>query len=276
MNKKLPAIMFYPGDWNKDLGVRALSFHDKGVWLEMIMLMHESEKRGYLMIGDKPITEEMLGKMLGIHLNSLRKTLRNLRDLNVCGYDEKLKTYYSRRMVKDEVFRHKSSDYGKLGGNPNFKKGKSNPYYSDKGNDKGDYNQKITPSISISNSISNKKTLMRAEHSERFEKFWTLYPCRNGKRVGKNKSKKLFDKIKPKEYEQLMIATENYSKSKNASEGYAKDPERFLRDDFWKDWLTPEREPEVKNLKRPELQSQKLSYHEPFERLVHDAIPGKK
>ena len=45
-DKKLPALQFYPGDWRKDLGVQSLSFHDRGVWFEMLMLMHDSENRG--------------------------------------------------------------------------------------------------------------------------------------------------------------------------------------------------------------------------------------
>lgn len=45
---KLPAFQFYPGDWRKDPGVQSLSFHDRGVWHEMLCLMHESEERGKL------------------------------------------------------------------------------------------------------------------------------------------------------------------------------------------------------------------------------------
>jgi hypothetical protein len=40
---KLPALQWYPADWRKDPGVQALSLHDRMVWFEMLMLMHESE-----------------------------------------------------------------------------------------------------------------------------------------------------------------------------------------------------------------------------------------
>ena len=49
-DKKLPAMQFYPGDWRKDIGVQSLSFHDRGVWFEMLMLMHGSERRGVLVL----------------------------------------------------------------------------------------------------------------------------------------------------------------------------------------------------------------------------------
>ena len=155
---KLPAIQFYPGDWRKDPGIRALSFHDRGVWLEMILLMHESENRGKLMLAGKPIDHKTLGKLLGIHLNSLTKTLRNLRDLNICGFDEKTGIYYSRRMIRDNEIILKRRECGKLGGNPNFKKGNPNPYkqnhnHMDKQTDK----QSITPSVSSSVSLSEQQ-----------------------------------------------------------------------------------------------------------------------
>ena len=66
MSDKLPALQFYPGDWRRDVGVQSLSFHDRGVWFEMVMLMHGSEVRGKLILNGKPIPEDALCRLLGL------------------------------------------------------------------------------------------------------------------------------------------------------------------------------------------------------------------
>jgi hypothetical protein len=38
-----------------------------------------------------------------------------------------------------------------------------------------------------------------------------------------------------------MIAIRNYTDSKQAMDGYAKDPIRFLKKNFWRDWIDPPR-----------------------------------
>jgi len=160
LKDKRPSWQFYPGDWKKDPGIRALNFHDRGIWFEMLLLMFESERRGELIINGRPIKDETLGKILGIHLNSLKKTLRNLRDLDICGYDEKKGIYFSRRMIKDEHINQLRRRAGRLGGNPKFKKGTPNPYYqTDKHKDNQTDKQKITLSSSSSSSASASKDL---------------------------------------------------------------------------------------------------------------------
>lgn len=40
-----------------------------------------------------------------------------------------------------------------------------------------------------------------------------------------------------------MTGVRNYAASKQAKEGYAKDPIRFLRHKAWHDWQEPEHDP---------------------------------
>lgn len=83
-------------------------------------------------------------------------------------------------------------------------------------------------------------------HAREFEEFWTVYPTRNGKKLGKAetyevfKSKQLYNGNFP----ELLQATKNYSISSLAQRGFAKDPVRFLRKDYWRDWIEPEISPE--------------------------------
>lgn len=72
---------------------------------------------------------------------------------------------------------------------------------------------------------------------EAFETFWAAYPSRNGKRVGKAKTQKLWKNLSEFDQRAAQAAAENYANSKQATSNYAKDPERFLKDRFWEDWL---------------------------------------
>ena len=73
-----------------------------------------------------------------------------------------------------------------------------------------------------------------------FEAFWKLYPTRNGKKVGKQETLNLFIKsiATPEDYADLISAVKNYRICEQIENGYAKDPIRFLKNNFWKDWLT--------------------------------------
>jgi len=77
-----------------------------------------------------------------------------------------------------------------------------------------------------------------------FDIFWNIYPSRNGKKVTKKESRDYYFKhIKPDEVELILKATRNYADSEFAGKGYIKDPIRFLKKDFWKDWIEPEEGP---------------------------------
>ncbi|HBJ34277.1 MAG TPA: hypothetical protein DDZ51_05830 [Planctomycetaceae bacterium] len=67
-----------------------------------------------------------------------------------------------------------------------------------------------------------------------FQTFWEAYPLRNGKRVGKADASKAFAKIKPTDHADLMLAVKSYAATCG---DFAKDPVRFLRNDFWRDHL---------------------------------------
>jgi hypothetical protein len=76
--------------------------------------------------------------------------------------------------------------------------------------------------------------------TKEFNHFWELYPTRNGKKIGRRECFEFFLKNFPQaEIPSLFIATQYYAQSKTVKDGYAKDPIRFLKKDFWKDWIEP-------------------------------------
>lgn len=115
---KLPSLQFYPGDWRKDPGVQALSFHDRGVWFEILCLMHESDQRGKLLLNGLAMPDEALARLLGLDNQNLTTTLSTLLTYGVASRDEETGALICRRMVRDENLRQIRRTSGLMGGNP--------------------------------------------------------------------------------------------------------------------------------------------------------------
>jgi hypothetical protein len=119
---KLPAFQFYVGDWRKDPGVQSLDFYTRGVWFEMLCLMHESSERGVLLLNDKPMPLNALARLLGIDIEKLNECIVILDEYGIFSKREHDDAIYSRRMVSDERLICIRREAGKQGGNPNLLK----------------------------------------------------------------------------------------------------------------------------------------------------------
>lgn len=98
MKKKIP---FYPKDYMNDTAVRSVSLSARGLWIDMICLMHESARRGYLQHDNgNPVTAEQLFRIVGC---SNDEGLRLLKELEDCGAFVRTRQgmIYSRRMMED-------------------------------------------------------------------------------------------------------------------------------------------------------------------------------
>jgi len=144
---KLPSLQLYPGDWKKDPGIQALSFEERGVWMELLFLMHESEQRGKLLLNGHPIPEDRLAKIIGIDPILLNQILTTLDNLGVSSVCEDTGALMSRRMVRDEAIMETRRNAGKLGGNPLLLNQKPTTGVK----------QKPTPSSSSSSSIKEER-----------------------------------------------------------------------------------------------------------------------
>lgn len=148
---KLPAILFYPGDWMKDPALRSCSLAARGLWIDLLCLMHESDRRGYLQHANgKPVSKEQAARMTGSSTEEVSRLLQELEDSGVYSCTEH-GAIYSRRMVADESKRAKCAEAGRKGGNPALTlKGASKG--GSKGPPKGESNRLPTPSSSSSDS----------------------------------------------------------------------------------------------------------------------------
>ncbi|WP_170114151.1 conserved phage C-terminal domain-containing protein [Pontibacter mucosus] len=104
--------------------------------------MHESDRRGRLLLAGKPISEERLANILHIDKQKISTMISTFLELGVASLCEETGALMNRRMVRDEELISKRREAGKKGGNPDFKKGESNPYYN---KDKQDDNQEDNP-----------------------------------------------------------------------------------------------------------------------------------
>jgi hypothetical protein len=64
-DRNRPAFQSYPGDWRRDTALQTCSLAARGLWIEIVCLMHEGEPYDCLRVGAKTIPVELLARMVG-------------------------------------------------------------------------------------------------------------------------------------------------------------------------------------------------------------------
>ena len=111
---KRPAFQFYPSDWRTDPGLRLCSIAARGLWIEMLCLMHEGEPYGHLTVQGRQISSDMLARLVGEPPASVKKWLKELEENDVFSLSEE-GVIFSRRMVRDEEVRERRAAGGEAG-----------------------------------------------------------------------------------------------------------------------------------------------------------------
>lgn len=250
--KARPSFQFYPADWLRDPGLRSCSIGARGLWIDMLSFMHEAEPYGHLRLNSRDISIESLARMVGLPLKELRQYLGELETAGVFSLTE-TGTIYSRRMVRDEKLRIKRGSFGHLSS-----KNPAVPPRKDR--EKDTIMDTLPQSIgqSVGGSPSSSSSTSSSEKKERdmpsaveFEEFWTHYPMRNGKRLGKPEAYTKFQQLTPNDRPLVLIAVKHYAESELVQKGIGiKDAHRWLRaskgNDPWRDWITPEQKAKEK------------------------------
>ncbi len=154
---KLPAIQFYPGDWHKDQGVQALDLMQRGAWFELLLMMHDSDERGVLLVNSQPMPDSVIARRLGLDNQTANQILTTLLTYGVASRREADGALFCRRMVKDEKLRQVRTEAGKKGGNPALLNQTSNQPPTTK--------DKQLPTPSFSSSITSSKEESEAAHA---------------------------------------------------------------------------------------------------------------
>lgn len=110
-----PWLKFYPSDWRADPALRMCSIAARGLWMEMLCVMHEAEPRGTLRVNGKALSDRQLGALAGCA--DVSGLLSELEEAGVFSRDED-GTVFSRRMMRDDAKAKEDKANGKRGGNP--------------------------------------------------------------------------------------------------------------------------------------------------------------
>lgn len=128
---KRPAFQFYPADWRRDAALQSCSVAARGLWIELMCVMHDCEPYGVLSVNGKSMTSAQVARLVGEQEKVVARLMTELEDAGVCSRDEQGRLF-SRRMVKDEAVRevraaggqggaehgYKGAEHGKKGGRP--------------------------------------------------------------------------------------------------------------------------------------------------------------
>ena len=112
-----PWLKFYPSDWRGDPKLRMCSLAARGLWLEILTLMHEATPRGHLLINGIAPNATQLSALVGSPQDQVSVGLSELESVDVFSRTES-GVIYSRRMTRDEKSASASRANGCLGGRP--------------------------------------------------------------------------------------------------------------------------------------------------------------
>lgn len=235
---KKPSFPFYPGDYLRDAAVRALSLEARGLWVDMLCLMHQAPRRGYLELAEGvPIGESQIARMVGESVNRVVNLIEEMRLTGV--FSEENGVIFSRRMVRDEKRFAANTENGKKGGNPQLKAISVNRIPTDTVNqtDNGQVNG-VVGSFSSSSSSSKKNTLLSKQQAEWFDTWWLTVWRKDGKEASR---KSFFKAVKnSSDYEAVCKGVvDQLPKMLAREEQYRPTMAKWLNNKCWLDEVAP-------------------------------------
>lgn len=98
---KAATFDFDPSLWLTNRALRACTPSARGLWLDMLCLMHA--EGGYLTLNGRPLDDEKIARMVGEPIKSVRACIKELGEAGVFSVDDDGRMYSS-RMVKRATF----------------------------------------------------------------------------------------------------------------------------------------------------------------------------
>lgn len=132
-----PWMKFYPTDWRADPALRMCSLGARGLWVEMLCIMHESEPYGTLRVNGKALTARQMAILVGSTVEEISPLMAELEACGVFSRDAD-GVLFSRRMMRDHDKALRDKANGRKGGNPKLSGGVNPPPNPpDNGSDNG-------------------------------------------------------------------------------------------------------------------------------------------
>lgn len=123
---KNPWLKFYPSDWRADPRLRLCGLAARGLWMEMIALMHEATPYGHLLIGGLVPNDAQLAALTGCTAAQVVPAREELEQAGVFSRTAE-GVIFSRRMVRDHGKTLTARSNGRKGGNPALAKTAEGP-----------------------------------------------------------------------------------------------------------------------------------------------------
>lgn len=115
MRKREPWFKFFPSDWQGDAKLRFCSAAARGVWMELLCLMHNSQPYGHLLVNGRLPNSAQLAVLCGVPLEDFEKAVLELENAGVIARTS-AGVMFSRRMVRDRQRSEVNAKKGRKGG----------------------------------------------------------------------------------------------------------------------------------------------------------------
>lgn len=102
---KLPWLKFYPSDWQSDQALGMCGLAARGLWMEMLAIMHKATPYGHLVVNGMKPSDEQLAALARAPADQIRALTQELESAGVFSRTRN-GTIYSRRMTKDDKRRN--------------------------------------------------------------------------------------------------------------------------------------------------------------------------
>jgi hypothetical protein len=235
-------MKFYPADWQADEGLRQCSLASRGLWIEMIAMMHKSAVYGHLLIAGVAPTEQQIAMAVGADLKSVKAGITELESWRVFSRND-AGVIYSRRMISDAEKAKRDRDNGSGGGNPKLR------VVSSQRDNKGvnpPINHRAASEVKPPDNGVDKAQILDARYQKpeeenrslrslpqierAFDEFWAAYP----RKKGKEDARKRFAAVL-KRFSQAEIMLGLSRQVWNADPNFIPHPATWLNQGRWMD-----------------------------------------
>jgi hypothetical protein len=224
--RKLPWMKFYPADWRADPALRMCSLAARGLWMEMLSIMHEADPRGSLLINRNTVGTKQLASLCGA---TLRETIALLNELETAGVFSRAEdgTIFSRRMKRDVKKAARDKANGETGGNPRLNAGVNPP---DKAQRPEARSQNPELRVQKEKGRTRASALAAPWTEADRERFWAAFP----NKIGKAEAMKAFDKASNKVTPEVLFPALNRYTNKTDDRPFC-NPATWLNQERWLD-----------------------------------------
>lgn len=255
-----PSFQFYPGDWQANSNLRRCTHAEKGAWIDVMCLLHDSEEYGVLRWPLKEIAQAIgapLATLRAIVSKGVLKGADTGLTCAACIYvprsgrrdgepvtlvaEQEGPLWYSSRMVRDEYVRSVRGESSRFQTDGSVSKDAPKPPLGDstKASPKPPFGDgsSSSSSSSIKNISSPRGDSGSSEGLPEFDRFWATWPA-SSRKVAKAKCLERWRRSKLDDVADRIVEHVDAMKAtKQWLEGFEPAPLTYLNQRRWEDEL---------------------------------------